>query len=217
MADEAIQIYRKVIDNDPDCTDAHVAVMDILLKRGDVAEVITMASESSHLFPNDARIMKFLGDAYSSAGDYAKAVQAYTYAMRFGMDTAELHALTASALEAIGLRYMALENYRQAIEKDILNSEYKLSMAALELRIGRYDRAESLSKSILVVNPENIDALRMFVSLCARRNDSEAILALFDDIMDSVVEESDILFFESMLRDVGEDSKADRIASKLSS
>ena len=217
MVDDAIRIYRKVMDDDPDCADAHVEVMDILLRRGDVVDVIAMASESSHLFPNDTRMMKILGDAYRSAGDDSKAIQAYTDAMRLGMDTAELHGSIASALESVGMVQMALDNYRLAVEKDPLNLEYKLSMAALELRMGHEESAEVLLNSVLVVDPRNVCALRAFVSLSARRNDSEAILALFDDLMDAAVDEDDIRFFESALRDVGENAKADRIAAKLSS
>ena len=216
-ADDALQIYRKVIENNPDRTGAHVAVMEILLKRGDVADVIAMASETTHMFHNDARIMKILGDAYHSLGDDMKAAQAYTDAMRLGMDTAELYGLIGTVSEAVGMLHIASENYRLAMEKDILNQEYKLNTATLELKLGNYESARLLFKSILIVEPHNMEALRMFTSLCARRNDSEGILALFDDIMDSAVDASDIRFFESVLRDVGEEAKADIVAFKLSS
>ena len=215
MEDDAICLYRKVMDDDPDCSDAHVAVMDILFRRGDVVDVIAMASESEHLFPNDMRIKKILGDAYRSVGDDSKAVQAYTDAMRFGMDTAEVHSSAGSSLESLGMMQMALDNYHIAMEKEPQNPIYRLKAAALEMKIGHDESAEVILNSILAVDRHNVDALRMYVSLCARRNDSEAILALFDDMMHVAVTKDDISFFESILRDVGENLKADRMAERL--
>jgi len=215
MEDDALHLYQKVIDDDPDCADAHVAVMEIFMRQGRLVETIAMSSESSHMFPNDTRILKIMGDAYRSAGDSSKAADAYTEAMKLGMDTAELHGSAGLVLEDMGMMRMALDNYRIASEKDPLNMEYRLNMASLEMKVGHDDSAESLLNAILAVDPGNVPALRLFVMICCRRNDSEAILALFDDIMSAAVEDDDIRFFESALRDVGEYAKADKVGSKL--
>ena len=216
MADDALQIYRKVMEDDPDCSDAHIAVLEIMKEKGDVIDVIAMASESAHLFPNDPRFPKVMGDAYLSARDDNMAIDAYTDALMLGMDTAELHSSMGLALENTGMFRMALDNYRIASEKEPQNMDHRLNIAELESKVGHDDVAESVLVSILAVDRENLRALRLYASICCSRNDSEAVLALFDDIFSAVVEEDDVRFFESILRDLGENVKADRIATKLS-
>lgn len=217
MADEAIQIYHKVIEDDPDCIEAYLAILDIMMDRGDIVDAIAMASESVHVFPNDSRILKMMGDVYVRADDCRKAVDAYTDAMKLGMETAELHASLGLALESIGMNRMALDNYRLASEKCPQNTEYRLNIAELEAKVGHDDAAESVLGSILAIDPHNVRALRLYVSICCRKNDSEAVLALFDDILSAVDDDDDVRFFESSLRELGEDVKADRIAAKLTS
>ena len=215
MGDDALNIYRKVMDMDPDCAEAYVAVMDILLGRGDLVDAVALGSDSVHIFPNDARIPKLLGDAYRSTGDDDWAVESYTQAIRLGMDTAEIHDSVGVVFGKVGMVQMSLDHHRIAVEKDPQNLEYRSNLASMELKLGHESEAESMLNSILVVDPGNIRALRMYVTLCVNRNDSEAILALFDDILSVVTDADDIGFFESILREIGEDHKADRLAEKV--
>ncbi|MGN1045203.1 MAG: tetratricopeptide repeat protein, partial [Candidatus Methanomethylophilaceae archaeon] len=213
--EEAMHIYRSVLDSDPDNTDAYIAVSEIMIDMGELTDAIGFISDATHTVPNDPRLLKILGDSYYLANDPEKAADAYTDAMKLGMDTAELHESAGHALEDMGMMQMALDNYRKAASKDPLNIDYKLCVASLEHRVGHERNAEEVINDILAVEPGNMTALKMFVTIRGRMNDSEAIMAMYDDIVSACGCREDAEFFAFVLRDVGEHSKADLLLSRF--
>lgn len=213
--EEAIHIYRSILDSDPDNTDAYIAVSEIMIDMGELYGAIEFITDATHTVPNDPRLLKTLGDSYYLANDSARAADAYTDAMKLGMDTAELHESAGHALEDMGMMQMALDNYRKAVSKEPLNINYKLCVASLEHRVGHDRNAEGVLNDILAVEPGNITALKIFVTIRGRMNDSEAIMAMYEDIVSVCTCREDAEFFASILHDVGEHSKADLLLSRF--
>lgn len=79
--DEAIQVAREVIKNNPENVEAHLLLGSLLVEQGDRIESIEQLSEAVHLRPESAQAQNALGEAYRRFGDAKAALTPFQKAV----------------------------------------------------------------------------------------------------------------------------------------
>ena len=79
--DEAIQVAREVIKNNPENVEAHLLLGSLLVEQGDRIESIAQLSEAVRLRPESAQAQNALGEAYRTFGDAKAALTPFQKAV----------------------------------------------------------------------------------------------------------------------------------------
>eukprot|EP00210_Caulerpa_lentillifera_P005569 g5326.t1 len=70
---EALYIYQEIIKKVPEYLEAHVHVMNVYIKLGDMESAKTQGKESLKLFPSSPVILDLLGGLYLETGNYQRS------------------------------------------------------------------------------------------------------------------------------------------------
>ena len=113
---EAMDLYRRVLAEDPRCADAHVNLGRLLHEAGEVHAALVHYRAALDGRPGDATASFNIGVALEDLGSVDEAIEAYTRAVERDASNADAHYNVARLLEQTGKPELAIRHlliYRQ--------------------------------------------------------------------------------------------------------
>ncbi len=160
--EEAVRLYQKAIDLDPNYVLAYVNMGNVwegrfveTKKSEDLAKMVGYFHEAYEKDSTMAEAQVGLGWASFHQGVFDDAYQNFRKAMATAPDSAEVNYNVGSFLRSIGLDEPALKHYKQAIDRDPYNDLYYELGAVCAWNLGDYQEAERLIKKAAAINPES--------------------------------------------------------------
>jgi len=160
--EEAVRLYKKAIDLDPNYALAYVNLGNVwegrFVETNKPEDLATMVGYFRKAYEKDSSIAEVqvgLGWAYFHQGEFDKAFACFQRALKIDPDGAEVNYNAGSFLRSMGLDALALKHYQRAIGPDPYNdSNYELG-ALCAWNLGDYQNAERLIKKALNITPES--------------------------------------------------------------
>ena len=165
MSDEAIEAYRRVLENDPENVAARRHLARLLSaqgysrqERGELDSAIEDYEEALALDPAQPLACNNLGNAYRSAGRMEQALAAYRDAIELEPGLAEAHLNLGIALQQRGEHAAAAERYRDAIRLRSGLANASLNLGVLLERTGDAGGAAQCYRDAIAASPECAEA-----------------------------------------------------------
>lgn len=158
----------------------------VLLRNGRSSEAISILEPALEKSPNDHKLLSLLGAAYMQAGRHAIATRYLEKARALSYGAPEVRERLALSRVGAGFEQQGLQELWELFhEKPDEYQSIGLTLAALELRRGRFDRASEVAERLRQVDDANLTVLNMLGAarlgagdLAAARGHFERALAL---------------------------------------
>lgn len=193
----ALDALEKTTELMPSSDSAWRQRLQLLLSAGKTKEAIAAGEKAAEEIPQDAIILYFLGNAYLTNGDNAKAVERLVEAA----DLPARKQLKSSILGSLGDAYAGLErwdevfeSYEKSLEMDsgnpvVLNNyAYFLSLREKELK-----KAQQMAQKALELDPENPSYLDTMGWIYFKQEDFEKARKYIKASLDSGRESAEVM------------------------
>lgn len=157
--DDALAIYRLMLEADPDRADLWLRSADVHAAAGHTREAAAATAEAVRLRPNDAALQARLSQAYAASDQPAQALQAIRRAVALKPDQTEY--LRSQAQLALWNRNLdlALATNRQLLALDAKDREALLGIAHAQFMSGALDESVKSYARYHAAYPKDADAL----------------------------------------------------------
>jgi len=160
--EEAVRLYKKAIDLDPNYALAYVNMgmawegrFVETKKQEDLATMVGYFRKAYEKDSSIAEVQVGLGWAFFHQGDFDSAFQSFRQALAIDPGGAEVNFNAGSFIRSIGLDAPALKHYERAMGPDPYNDlNYEIG-ALCAWNLGDFQYAERLVKKALEINPES--------------------------------------------------------------
>lgn len=179
--EEAVRLYKKAIDLDPNYARAYVNLGNVwegrfveTKKQEDLATMVGYFRKAHEKDSSIAEVQVGLGWASFHQGDFDNAFACFRTALKIDPDGAEVNHSAGSFLRSIGLDAPALKHYERAIGPDPYN-DYNYELGAIcAWNLGDYQYAERLIKKALEITPESPRRLLLYARILTSMKNFEA-------------------------------------------
>lgn len=163
--DQATASYKRALEIDPGHPGARVALVTAQVMRGDVDQALVAARALVKELPQNAQGQYLLGRILLAKGQYAEAVPALEIGADALSGNADVHAQLGSAYQLTGRPTEALTEFKQAVELDPKNLEYRTAYGAL---LGMAKQAnEAIAELTKVIQTPGYKGAEAYVQLGA--------------------------------------------------
>jgi tetratricopeptide (TPR) repeat protein len=156
--DLAEEIYRRVLDAEPQHADALHLTGLIALERGDDRRALEFLERAIHADAGQGVFHNSLGRVCASLGDFPQAERCYRRATELAPDLAEAHYNLGNVLRAIGKPADAVACYGRALQRkpDYVKAYVNLGIAQKDL--GLLDEAIASYRAAIALDPRCAEA-----------------------------------------------------------
>ena len=151
---EAISMYRKALELQPDLAVAHYNMGNVLKKQGRITEALTSYFKAVELEPTVAEPYYNMGNTFKDQGKLNEAVSCYKKAIELRPDYAEARCNLGHVLQEKGVLDEAVRHYEKAtqIMPDLVEAWYGMGNALKEK--GELEEAIFCFQKALVLRPD---------------------------------------------------------------
>lgn len=150
---EAEALYTKILEIDPENTEANHLLGVIRHHNGDFATAIDLIGNAVQTNPGHFVAHNNLGNALSSSGNLVDAEKSFRKALKFKPDYAMAHNNLGNVLKDTRRYEEARKHYARAISLDGNYAEALANMGGVLLEAGKMDEAEQYCRRALDLNP----------------------------------------------------------------
>jgi tetratricopeptide (TPR) repeat protein len=182
--DLAAKKYNEAAGMNPDLAAAHSSLAAVAHMRGEYVETAAEAEKALAIDPTDARALQLRYDAYRLLGDKEKAKEAEQALRELGglsETAARIFNEGANAYNA-GDKAGASSNFQQAADLDPSLVQARLVLAKLYFSEGNLSGALARAEEVVVLEPDNGDALRIVYDSALRLGDTEKAAKALDGL-----------------------------------
>lgn len=129
--DQAAKTYKSALAADPGYAPAQMAVLEIEVRKGDVAAALPLVEGMIKQQPQNAALQFMRGKLLARKGDWDQAVEPLTKAAAAMQNVAEVHALLGTAHQFNGKSDDALAAYKKAVALAPGNMDYRTTYGLL--------------------------------------------------------------------------------------
>ncbi len=182
--DTALAKFREATERDPSLRPAWVALSATHLEQQRYQQAAEAAEKAIGLGATDEAVLKTRWEAYRQLGDEANTSKAREDLERFGRLGEEAKRIynEGVVLSRFKENEAAFEKYQEALELDPNFEPALLGLAASALELDRAPAAEAAAQTLLKMNPENAEALKLRYNAALKLRDEpkliEALLGL---------------------------------------
>jgi tetratricopeptide (TPR) repeat protein len=176
---EAIEYFEKALRMDSDFLAAETDMMAAyhlwasqLIKDSRIDEALSILARAVEVFPSSRVIHYDIGTAYDTSGQYEKAIEQYKKTLEIEPSFVAAKSNIAGCMNSLGAEQMQSKNWGKSIElckhalewdTEFWEARENLESATLELgrekhKAGLVDEAIMHYRSVMEMNPENVDA-----------------------------------------------------------
>jgi protein O-mannosyl-transferase len=138
---EAIELFKQILQLDPDVAEYHNSLGVALFKTGRQQEAIEHLQEALRLKPDYAQAHYNLGTALDQSGQMPKAIKHFEQALQFKPDYFEAHNNLGLALVKVNRIPEAIEHYHQALRIKPDYAEAQSNLGLVMAKTGRLPEA----------------------------------------------------------------------------
>lgn len=181
--DDAMTIYRQVLDLEPEQPDAWHLTGVIHGARKEHDQAIACIRRALAAKPNDAVYLSNLGIAYSGAGRHAEAAEAYRQSLAADPRQPAVAYNLGNALAELGQPLEAAKAYRQAVA---LRPDYVsawLNLGNVLRDRGEFDEAAAAYQRVQAISPAHAGALLNLGNLKRELGDPVGAKALLEQAL----------------------------------
>ncbi|MCL5961084.1 MAG: tetratricopeptide repeat protein [Chloroflexi bacterium] len=179
-SNEATTQLRRAVALAPDLAEAHYHLARIYLDNGLQNDALASASQASMLDGSNPEYARFAGHVAGQQGDTQLALSLLEEAVRRSPDDHRMHRERATALELVGKRKEALDEYRRSLQLSPDNADYEFDVGRLNLLLGRcQDAVESLLR-VVARHPNHGKAQGLLGEALVKLGHYEAALDRFE-------------------------------------
>jgi tetratricopeptide (TPR) repeat protein len=154
---DAIADFREVVRLQPDAVDVHMALGLSLADHGDLDEALSEVRTAVRIRPVDADSWYNLGIVLRDRGQPTQAIDAFAQAIRIDPEMADAHALRGHVLVALGRRWEADAERREAIRlRGVAVAQNNRGIELAEM--GHTEEAIGAFRKAIRIQPEFIEA-----------------------------------------------------------
>ncbi len=181
--DVAEPIYRDILRQAPDHSDALHLLGLVAHQKGDQAEAIRLIGRALRLNPANAAYANSLGLALLAQGRADKAEEAFARALGLDPALAEAHNNLGNARMRSGNSDGAIAAYQRAIAIRSDYAEAHANLAAALRKAGELAAARAAAERALAIRPDYVGALCTLGLIRHEQGEYEAALAVYDRAM----------------------------------
>jgi len=184
--DEALASYRKAYSIDSNYEKAYLAAARILARKGNYSDALSEYKEAVRVNPGNANTYKEQGSTYAAAGNNKEAESCYRKALTLlkpGEDDPATYYNLSTVLynqgkteEAVAYAKKAYDTKSSALKEVQINSIYNYALICD--KTGDYEKAITLYKEVLKVDPANIKSKINLAVIAISENDADTALTL---------------------------------------
>lgn len=152
--DEAVRIYRQVIESHPNDVPAHEGLAAAYFARNEYDAAIETFERITRLDPKQGRALINLGAVYNRMGDFKKALDVLRRGVQKDRSCAQGYYNMGLAHRGLKQSAMAVSAYREAIRLDPQMAEAHQNLANVFVDMKNYRQAIRHYESALQLNPD---------------------------------------------------------------
>ena len=187
---DALIYVNRALDSDPTDPMVYVRKMEILSSIGDHRGVLEVAGEaSSNAIGTNPLVWKISGDSQTVLGDYSNAMISYDTAMKMGINTSGIYHSRGMCQEASGLYDAAISSYTIAYQKDPLDTDSMIRVAAIYLVQNKDQMAGRELDKAIAADPLCSRAIIARATIFAAKTNEIGLKRLFDQCISKGVDD----------------------------
>jgi tetratricopeptide (TPR) repeat protein len=177
--DEAEQIYRQVLQTEPQNTQAMYLLGVVAHHTGRHQEAVDLFADVIAIHPGEPRFHNALGEAHRGLGNLDEAEACYRLALDMKPDLGDAHNNLGVVLKAKGKFAEALACYRRALVLMPDSAEVHNNLGNALLELNQLDEAEEALRQALSRKPDYADAYSNLGIVFMRRDELDEATAHF--------------------------------------
>lgn len=178
---EALQLYRKILEKDPQRVDILLRVSDIEARTGNNVEALRAILRASQLSPEDPDIQYKLSQSYALTNWPKQALAAMEKALQSEPENPVWLADRARLANWVGNYGAASDSYRRLLALDPEDDELRFKLARSRLWMGSLDASVSDFREYIENNPDHAEAYIHYADAEAQRGNYPAAMAALED------------------------------------
>ena len=155
--EEAIRIYRQLLDTEPARAELWIRIADIEASRGDLPASVAALNQAARAVPSDPSIYRRLSEAYAMSQQPQAAVYAIQGALALAPNNADYLRAAATLATWQGDYALAARSYLRLREIAGANVDVTLNLARVSAWAGQTDQAVGEYRRYLAAYPDNAD------------------------------------------------------------
>ena len=170
--------FQEAADQDPTLRETWVALSATHLELQHYPQAAEAAEKAIALGATEESVMKTRWDAYRRMGDQARAAKAREDLEKFGRLREEAKRIhnEGVGLEKIGEEKEAFAKFQEALELDPGFEPALVGLATSGLKLGRAAEAAAAAETLLKLNPQNAEALRIRYNAALKLKDEAKVV-----------------------------------------
>jgi Tfp pilus assembly protein PilF len=173
--DDAVRIYKSILNADPSSTAAHSGLILTLLKKDEVLEAYQTARQAISVAPESAPVHAAMGDVRFRRGQFAEAETEYKKALQLDGRLARGWWGLAQIATCASMHKTANQYYRKAHELDPSDPDVLLGWAhTLKSSSQRISALENYLSLVQIEEPEKLEPIRTYIETLKQLGDRKS-------------------------------------------
>jgi tetratricopeptide (TPR) repeat protein len=175
---EALQLYRRAVDTDPQAADAWCLLGIVQRAMGQTDEAVTSYIRSLQLNPAGIEARNNLGNAWFSQGKWAEAMEQYKQVLILRPDFVEAHNGLGVCYREAGQLEEAAACYRRALQHRPNYPDALNNLGSVLDALDRREEACEAYREALRLRPDYVEAMTNLGSVLARMDKFDEAVSL---------------------------------------
>ena len=147
--EQATLHYREVVKRDPETEELHEKLAGLLLRSGQIEELLKVCRESLEKFPDNPVLNSIMADILAGREDYYGAIKHYRKVTEIDPGGSRAYLLMGNVYDSLKQYDQAEVVYRQVILTEAANPMGQHYLGLAQMRKGNFDEAKiSLGKAV---------------------------------------------------------------------
>jgi len=156
---EALAVYGKILEQNPDCAEALVGMAGCYMKMQDAAAAEPLYRRALAIDPRSLAGQMGLALLDYQAGRHDRAIEGFRRVLRQKPEHDNAYCGLGLVYDRMGEKEKAMENYARSLEFNVENKSAMTSLLTLSYEVSRFDRIEQAMRKYLDLHPANVDML----------------------------------------------------------
>ncbi len=170
MKDQSIDLYRKLLEIEPDNLQYRVKIADLYTEKKKIDEAL--------------REYRFVGDKLLSQNMIKEATRVFKKALELDSGNIEILSSLARTYSENNDYESAISLFEELLKKDPENVEVLSRLGNVYLKIGKYSEAENKFNSVIKIEPSRFEGLLELGRALIKKTDLERAWGNFSSVVD---------------------------------
>lgn len=176
-------MLQKAVKADPNFSETHLELADVLLKEGKQDEAVTHYKEVIRIQPNSFLAHIMLGNILSNKGEHLEATEQFRRAIEINPLNSAAHNNLAILLIQQKKADEAIRYLREALQIDPKNADIHNTLGAALLEKGAIEEAEEQFREALKIQQDSWNAMANLANILIQKRELEKAIELLYELL----------------------------------